>query len=487
VSEAAPTILALQPDSPWVVILVVSFVTFLLVLALRRLIGRPGGLASGLLLILPLALPLVAGLLFGHPGLPEIAVLRPAVAALRGPGRSLEHLMLLRDAGSRIVIPYALAGSTGPWLLVVAGFVSSVMLLRRAGGALVVARLVRRCSTLGEGGRHDVAGLAARLAGATGLNHVPEILVLPPGIPGAFTVGTKRARILLSRELLEGLSEEELEAALAHEIAHVEARDPRLVLAAGLMRDVVAWNPLAHLAYRRLKADRELEADRRAAVLTGKPLAVASSLLTMCELVGRDRGRTALRPALRFGARGRRLRRRVSNLMALAHGGPPVAPASRLSYLFAAAFAAVVALQVGVRMTSQDGALAFVWGAPDSAVARVWTPEANPWDIKVRTRAAAAATPPRRSTPGRFDQPLPPRGAVLAALAAAPAVSERNLGRWMQAVTLVARRRGVAPSRLPLQEGRGWRVQPLFDEPTIGSLGVYRMERLTLPARVPER
>lgn len=480
-AEAAPTILALQPDSPWVVIVVVSFVTLPVVVLLRRLIKRPGGVASGLLLALPLFLPLVAGALYGHPMLPEVAVLRPAIAALQSSGRGLGQLMLLRDPGSRVVIPYALAGTTGPWLLVIAASLSSVLLLRRLCGSLAVRRLLRRCRTLDEAARPDVAEVAARLARAAGLRRAPEVVVLPPGVHGAFTVGGAPGRIMLSEELLAQLTEPELEGALAHEVAHIEAHDTRLILCAGLLRDVAAWNPLAHLAYRRLQTDRELEADRRAAALTGKPLAVASSLLRMCELMGP--GRPALRPALRFGVRGKRLSRRVSSLIALADGSA-IATTGPLPYMAAATLAAALALGVGVRMAGQQDALAIVWGAPDSEVARVWTPESNPWDIKARARAARGREGRRQATEGRFDAPLPPRGA-LAALESAPAVSERNLASWMQAVSMVARQRGTAPKGLGLQTGQGWRAQPLFVEPPIGSLGVYTMERLTLPARVP--
>jgi Zn-dependent protease with chaperone function len=478
VPDAAPTILALQPDSPWVVIVVVSFVTVPVVALLRRLIKRPGGVASGLLLALPLVLPLVAGALYGHPVLPEVAVLRPAIAALQGSGRGLGHLMLLRDPGSRVVIPYSLAGSTGPWLLVLGASLSSVLLLRRLCGWVAVRRLLRRCSTLEEVGRPEVNDTVARLGLAAGLRRAPVVVVLPPGVEGAFTVGGNGGRILLSERLLAELKPRELEAAVAHEVAHLAARDTRLLLCAGLLRDVVAWNPLAHFAYRRLRTDRELEADRRAAALTGRPLAVASSLLRICELMGATR--PALRPALRFGVRGRRLSLRVANLIALADG-TATTNTGVMPYAAAAALAAALALGVGVRMSGQQDALALVWGAPDSDVARVWTPERNPWDIKARARASRR---PRgeQSSRGRFDAPLPPRGA-LAALESAPAVSERNLASWMHAVSMVARQRGLPPKGLGLQTAQGWRAQPLFIEPQIGSFGVYRMERLTLPAR----
>ena len=44
--SASPTILALETDSAWVVVLAVSAVTLIAALILRRLIGRPGGLVA---------------------------------------------------------------------------------------------------------------------------------------------------------------------------------------------------------------------------------------------------------------------------------------------------------------------------------------------------------------------------------------------------------------------------------------------------------
>ncbi|MGH2820048.1 MAG: hypothetical protein ACRDJ5_05285 [Actinomycetota bacterium] len=46
--SASPTILAVETDSAWAVVLVVSLVTLPTVLVLRRLINRPGGAAAGL-------------------------------------------------------------------------------------------------------------------------------------------------------------------------------------------------------------------------------------------------------------------------------------------------------------------------------------------------------------------------------------------------------------------------------------------------------
>ena len=469
-----PTILALQADSAWFVIVAVSLVTLPAVLLLRRLIDRPGGLASGVLLSLPLVLPLVAAVLYGHPVLPEIAVLRPALqAVLENPAKA-GHLMFLR-AGGRVVIPYALAASTGPWLLLIGGAASVIMLVRRALGLMVMRRLMRGCVALGS---NEIDEAVRRLCGAAGLSPVPPVLLLPEGTTGAFAVAYSGGRILLSRDLIDHLKTKELEATLAHEIAHLRSRDVRIVTIAGWLRDVVAWNPVAHIAFRRLQLDRELEADRQAAALTGDPLAVASGLLKMCELM---RCRTRRNPAtvLGFGPRRGRVARRVHSLLAVADGRSVVAPAGALPYVAAAVLAAVLALQVGMQMTTGDQgrAVALMWGTPRTAGTSVWTPEIHPWDQK--RQAERGARTRRRGE--RTSRELHPRRSALRALQASPAVGAKHLFVWARTVTWVARRR--ASRSLGLTSQSSWEVRPLLGQSPVGSLNVYSVERLSVPMR----
>ncbi|MGH2828813.1 MAG: hypothetical protein ACRDKF_17805, partial [Actinomycetota bacterium] len=96
-SSATPTILALEVDSAWVVVLVVSLTTLLATILLRRFISRPGGIASGLLLCLPLALPILAAIIYQGGVLPEVTVLRPISAVVQEPSHNLMHLLFLSD------------------------------------------------------------------------------------------------------------------------------------------------------------------------------------------------------------------------------------------------------------------------------------------------------------------------------------------------------------------------------------------------------
>jgi hypothetical protein len=343
---------------------------------------------------------------------------------------------------------------------------------------------VARCRRAEEAG--DLGALAVRLSSAAGLGTAPEILLLPPGLHGAFATGGGAGSILIARDLLDALDEHELEAVIAHEIAHLAARDTRVMSLGGLLRDLAAWNPVAHIAFRRLKLDRELEADRRAAALTGRPLSVASSLVKMCELLER---RPRLSPAaLGFRAPRGRLAHRVANLLALADGRSTIAPTSQVPFLAAAALAVVLALQVGDTVAHRhDAALALVWGSVATGDARVWSPESDPRHGKRAAasdgRAEARAIPRGKRS---LDQPLPPGGG-LAALSAAPAVSEKNLDSWMAAVSRVARLRGASGRPFDLTRRGGWRIQPLFADSTLGALGVYSVQPLRLPAGAARR
>ena len=132
--SAAPTIVAVETDSAWVVILAVSVVLLPVTFFLRRLINRPGGLGSAALMGLPLILPLIAAALYQGGVLPEIGVLTPLPAAVLDRSTSaLPHVLMLSDGRPGVGIPYVLDGSTGQLLLLIGVTASSLMLLRRVG------------------------------------------------------------------------------------------------------------------------------------------------------------------------------------------------------------------------------------------------------------------------------------------------------------------------------------------------------------------
>jgi Zn-dependent protease with chaperone function len=453
-------VLALETDSAWAVILAVSAVTLVAAVVLHRLIARPGGLASAALLATPLVLPLAAAAAYERALLPELAVLRPAGEVMLERSRDLLHLFLLPDPTNHSVTPYALTGSAGPWLLLFGLAVSSFMLVRRLVGMALVARLLARCRPVG----HDLAHVQVRLdalARSAGLVRRPLALVLPPGVHGAFAVGVRRPRVLLSRDLLALLEPDELDAVLAHELAHFEARDVQIMFVGGLLRDLVAWNPFAHSALRRLAASREVEADRRAADLTGRPLALASGLVKVCELVAGRPG-AHQRAALALLRPGGRITRRVTGLLALADGRTESRPAV-LPYALAALIVALLGMQAGAQLAGQrSAAFAIVWGTPDGA---------DMWQPKDAARARGHAVTGARAKAEVDHRPRYPD------FARGLAIRAEDVPHWIKRMSRWAKRagaRGLSPATVRWESRQNWEAITLA--PRWGPLQLYRLE-----------
>ncbi|MDQ3986813.1 MAG: M56 family metallopeptidase [Actinomycetota bacterium] len=467
-TSSAPAILALETDSAWVVILAVSVVTLVIVGLLRRLIGRPGGLFSGLLLLLPLVTPLLAAFVYEQAVLPEIAVLQPAATTLLDRSENLMHLLLVDDGSDRGFTLYALSGSAGPWLVLIGASATSFMLLRRLAGRIIVARTIKRSVRPDPRLHGEVEEWTEELAAESGLKHIPELLVMTSGV-GAFATGGGKSKIVISEDLLCDLEPSEVRAILAHEIAHLQAKDVQLMSVAGVLRDLVAWNPFAHVAYRRLAVNRELEADRRAAEATKDPLAVASGLVKICELM---RSRSSSRyPAPAFLRSRGRLKRRVSALIALADGGAVAArPAASAPYLIAALLALVLGLEVAHGITRDAGSgLAIMFGS---------SAEPEPWYGDTFTRRAKWQHGEIPESPSKADSQFIKRARRLEVTAPYSAVffsmRRRDLPRWKKQIADVARRRGISPDEV-LSRTSDMQAVPLMSD---SGLGIYRLNQL---------
>ncbi|WIV66144.1 M48 family metallopeptidase [Natrialbaceae archaeon AArc-T1-2] len=141
---------------------------------------------------------------------------------------------------------------------------------------------------------------ATRLARQADLP-APDIRVLEHETPVALTVGYRPAAstLVCSRGLIEALSDRELEAVIAHELAHVKNRDAAVLTAlsasgavANLARSRYGYNPVVEplavavrLASRWYVAlvsrGREYAADDGAVAITGDSAALASALETL--------------------------------------------------------------------------------------------------------------------------------------------------------------------------------------------------------------
>ena len=108
----------------------------------------------------------------------------------------------------------------GLFFLVIFGFSCLRFVLRLLNYHL----LLRRCRPVAAGEAPVLEEITAKLAGEAGL--IPPRLYWCEGkrYPVCFTFGFRKAGIAVSRELLQHLTGEELEAVLAHEMGHLAGR-----------------------------------------------------------------------------------------------------------------------------------------------------------------------------------------------------------------------------------------------------------------------
>ena len=139
----------------------------------------------------------------------------------------------------------------------------------------------------------------------------PTVAVANTQVPNAFATGRnkKNATVAVTTGLLQALDEDELDGVLAHELAHVKNRDVMVMTIASFLSTIaffiVRWGWLfsgdnrqgapvivaivvsilvwivSFLLIRALSRYREYSADRGAALITGKPGALASALMTI--------------------------------------------------------------------------------------------------------------------------------------------------------------------------------------------------------------
>jgi heat shock protein HtpX len=135
----------------------------------------------------------------------------------------------------------------------------------------------------------------------------PRVAVASSSMPNALAVGRTRegATLCVTTAMLRVLDPPELEAVVAHELAHIQNRDALVMTVASflslvaallarflpnfghlvmrlvaLAATLVGW-ALSSLLLRSLSRYRELAADRAAALITGRPSALASALMKL--------------------------------------------------------------------------------------------------------------------------------------------------------------------------------------------------------------
>jgi beta-lactamase regulating signal transducer with metallopeptidase domain len=216
----------------------------------------------------------------GHSELSSPGAFSPAANAAVESGISVDPVPLA---------PLNTAGLTGQPILQLSRFLPWVDIMwllgvaclstRTIGGWRLIQRLRR--SALAEA-PEAVRANFARLCKRLGLTrHVS--LRISEHVQGPLAIGIVRSLIILPASTLMALSPEQLEAVLAHELAHVRRADYLWNLIQTTVETLFFFHPLVWWLGRRLRQQRELCCDDVAVQSCADPLIYATALLRLEE------------------------------------------------------------------------------------------------------------------------------------------------------------------------------------------------------------
>lgn len=258
-----------------------------------------------------------------------------------------------RTAWQRAFRPW-LGWIVGGWVLGVTGFALRPILgwryvrrLRRVGVSFVPSEVASR-----------LQGLARRLRVKRGVQLLQSSLVAAPVL-----IGYLRPLILVPAGLVTGLPADQLQAILAHELAHVRRQDYLVNLVQSLIETIFFYHPAVWWLSAKIRDEREHCCDDIAVAMLDDRVTYGRALLALEEL----RGRT---PALVLGAGGRTLLPRVQRLL----GVPPRPRGVRAGSLVATSLVVVGFIFASVWTSShaRDRAPGFGQNDPGLALGTTW-------------------------------------------------------------------------------------------------------------------
>lgn len=273
---------------------------------LHRRSARSRYAAASAALLAMLALP-VATFVVSRSAPPQPGAVDSASVAARVPGPVLS----VDRAPARWTRVQERVVDGLPWL--VAGWSLGVLALsiRFLGGWLLVRRLARSASPLPDW-QATLERLCGRLRVSRPVRVCESLLVEVPTV-----VGWLRPLILLPAATLAGFTPMQLEALLAHELAHIRRLDYLANLVQTLAETLLFYHPAVWWASHRMRVEREHCCDDAAVALCGDPLGYARTLARLAGLRS---------PATVMAASGGSLFARVKRLIAAPDQHEPRAP-----------------------------------------------------------------------------------------------------------------------------------------------------------------
>lgn len=191
-----------------------------------------------------------------------------------------------------------------PWTVAVWLIGVGVLSLRFFASWLSVQRLRRRATqSASEIWQTMLHRIADRLHVTRPVKLVESVLVEVPTV-----IGWLKPVILLPASALTGLTAEQLEALLAHELAHVRRHDYLVNLLQTIVETLLFYHPAVWWVSHRIRIEREHCCDDLAASVSGDRLSYAKALFAMEELRN-------VKPRLAMSARDGSLLHRIGRLL----------------------------------------------------------------------------------------------------------------------------------------------------------------------------
>jgi len=256
--------------------------------------------------------------------------------------------------------------------------------LRHLGGWLLISRLRRHAL---QPAPAETQHQFARIASAFGLSK-RVALRISAAIAGPVTVGAFRSMVLLPLTAVTGLTSDELEVVLAHELAHVRRADFVWNVLQCVVETLFFFHPAVWWISNRVRQERELCCDDMALEICPDPVVYANALFRLEQ-------QRATRMHLAMALDGHQSRTRLRNRIARILGEPEVSPKSARPVSLAAVAASAIVLAI-----SAPQLIAGIHPVQAQAVA------ATP-DQTNSAPSANAVEPPTASAPPQEAAPKP--------------------------------------------------------------------------------
>jgi len=351
---------------------------------------------------------------------------------------AMARVTLLPAPATRPVVPPPTTRSRLGW--------RAAAWLSLAAGALAIAlltawRFARFGRLLGcaQPASDAVTERTSRLATRLGLRRVPLVLLVPARIPPMLWPHRGGPRLLLPAGLLPDLHGDELDALLAHELAHVRRRDHWVRLVEIAATALFWWYPVTWWARRALRRAEERCCDEWVLrLLPHSAGAYANGLLKSLSFVAH---RTATLPSLASGAGP------VEDIEARLKEILMTRPIPRLPAPMRLSLAAAAALGLAVFPTHAQTSATKDEPAPPAAVAATAAVPAPPPAAPVARPAVAPRPAPRAPV-----APADPTPQAQPATAPEPAIAARDRASDPARRALEEQRRAIEDQRRQLRQ-----------------------------------